>query len=141
MTIDCAFFGFVAADAEPRTSQAGKQWVRLRVGVGKDDAVQWISVAVFGKAAEIAAKLKKSDRIYCEGTIKLDAWRGQDGTERYGLSVASFRLEKTQQIGRNKPKRNRDVSVAGGESTERAARPQSAAPFHDDPIPFAPEWR
>ena len=49
--IDCAFYGFCAADAEPRTSQAGKQWVRLRVGVGKDDAVQWVSVAVFGKAA------------------------------------------------------------------------------------------
>src|SRR5262245_31804054 len=59
MSIDCAFHGFLAADADPRTSQAGKQWVRLRVGVGKDDAVQWVSVAVFGKAAETAATLKK----------------------------------------------------------------------------------
>lgn len=31
MSIDCAFFGFLAADAEQRTSQAGKAWARLRV--------------------------------------------------------------------------------------------------------------
>ena len=34
MTIDCAFYGFLAADADARTSKAGKPWVRLRVGVG-----------------------------------------------------------------------------------------------------------
>jgi single-strand DNA-binding protein len=81
---------------------------RLRVGVGKDEDVQWLSVAVFGKAAEAAAQLHKGDRIYVEGTLKLDSWRGQDGTERHGLSVASFKLEKTHQIGRNRPKRERE---------------------------------
>ena len=45
MTIDCAFFGFLAADADARTSKAGKPWVRLRVGVGRDDDVQWVNVA------------------------------------------------------------------------------------------------
>jgi hypothetical protein len=39
MTIDCAFFGFLAADADARTSKAGKPWTRLRVGVGRDDDV------------------------------------------------------------------------------------------------------
>jgi hypothetical protein len=63
MSIECAFFGFLAADAESRTSQAGKLWARLRVGVGKDDAMQWVGVAVFGKAAETAAELK-GDRCY-----------------------------------------------------------------------------
>ena len=82
MSIDCAFFGFLAADAEQRTSQAGKPWVRLRVGVGKDEAIQWAFVAVFGKAAETAADLKKADRVYIEGAIRLDSWRGEDGTER-----------------------------------------------------------
>jgi single-stranded DNA-binding protein len=141
MTIDCAFYGFVAADAERRTSQAGKPWVRLRVGVGKDDAVQWVSVAVFGKAAETAAGLEKGDRIYCEGTIKLDTWRGSDGAERHGLSVATFKLEKTHNIGRSRPKRERDrpnVSVAGGTVKSRAT---AAGDFHNDPLPFAPEVR
>jgi single-stranded DNA-binding protein len=142
MSIECAFFGFVAADAEPRTSQAGKLWVRLRVGVGKDDAMQWLSVAVFGKAAETAADIKKGDRVYCEGTIKIDSWRGSDGAEKHGLSVASFKIEKTHQIGRNRPRgekpRNEKPTAAasGRERAERSDyRPSGASPFNDD-IPF-----
>jgi single-stranded DNA-binding protein len=139
MSIDCAFFGFLAADAEARTSQAGKLWVRLRVGVGKDDAMQWVGVAVFGKAAETAAELKKGDRVYCEGTIKLDTWRGNDGTDRTGLSVASFKLEKTHLIGRSRPKRDKPQPAASGR--ERAARSDYApigradADLNDD-LPF-----
>jgi single-stranded DNA-binding protein len=145
MSIECAFFGFLAADAEVRTSQAGKQWARLRVGVGKDDAMQWVSVAAFGKAAETAAELKKGDRCYCEGTIKIDSWRGGDGTDKHSLSVSSFKLEKTHQIGRNRPpKREKPKPVAVGR--ERAVRSDYApagsakADLNDD-IPFAPEFR
>jgi single-stranded DNA-binding protein len=129
--IDCAFHGFLAADAEGRTSQAGKTWTRMRVGVGKDDALQWVSVAVFGKAAEAAANLKKGDRCYVEGTIKLDTWRGQDGAERHSLSVASFKCEATHQIGRNKPKRK-----SSREQTNNQAAPAQAAGELDDEIPF-----
>jgi single-stranded DNA-binding protein len=132
MSIDCAFFGFLPADAEPRVSQAGKNWVRFRVGIGKDDTVQWVSVAVFGKAAETAADLKKADRVYIEGTIKLDAWWGNDGVERHGLSVSAFKCERTHQIGRNKPERRpprqdrvRTLQTAAAE----------AVPFNDE-IPF-----
>jgi single-stranded DNA-binding protein len=133
MSIDSAFYGFLAADAEPRTSAAGKAWVRMRVGVGKDENIQWVSVAVFGKAAEAAGKLKKGDRCYVEGTIKMDAWKGSDGVERHGLSVAAFKCERTHNIGRNKPKPE-------GKAAQTARAPTSAAPFHDE-IPFAPEWR
>lgn len=128
--IDCAFYGFLPANSEPRVSQAGKPWVRFRVGVGKDDAVQWVSVAVFGKAAETAANLKKGDRCYVEGTIKLNSWRGNDGVERHGLSVAAFKCEHTHQIGRSKPRPKREH--ANG-SEPRAAAPGSA---FDDEIPF-----
>jgi single-stranded DNA-binding protein len=138
MTIEAAFFGFLAADAEPRTSQAGKLWVRLRVGVGKDDAMQWVSVAVFGKAAETAAQLKKGDRCYCEGTIKIDTWRGSDGAEKHGLSVASFKIEKTHQIGRSRPPKG-EKSAPAATGRDRAARsdyaPAGNADLNDD-IPF-----
>ena len=130
MSIDCAFFGFLPADAEPRVSQAGKNWVRFRVGVGKDDAVQWVSVAVFGKAAEAATDLKKADRVYVEGTIKLDSWRGNDGVERHGLSVAAFKCERTHQIGRSKPRPKRESeSHPGPELSAHGAA-------FDDKIPF-----
>jgi single-strand DNA-binding protein len=130
MSIEVAFHGFLSADAEAHVSKAGKNWTRLRVGVGKDDAVQWLSVAVFGKAAEAAAGLKKGDRVYCEGSIKLDTWRGNDGIEHHGLSVASFKIERTHLIGRNRPKRNGDAKPRPQE------KPVSANDFHDDEIPF-----
>jgi single-strand DNA-binding protein len=101
--IDAAFSGFLAADPDCRTSQAGKPWVRLRVGVGQGDDIQWVSVACFGKAAETASVLHKTDRVYVEGSIRLDSWKGNDGIERHCLSVASSRLEQTPQVGRNKP--------------------------------------
>jgi single-strand DNA-binding protein len=108
MSIDVAFFGFTAADADARTSKAGKPWTRLRVGVGRDDDVQWVSVSVFGKAAETAATLKKGDKIYVEGSIKLDTWRGNDGIERHTLAVSAFKCERTHKIGRARDKRTSD---------------------------------
>jgi single-stranded DNA-binding protein len=100
MSIECAFHGRLAADAERRTSQAGNVWTRMRVAVGDGDHTQWVSVAVFGDVADSAADLKKGDRVYVEGSIKIDTWRGSDGTERTGLSVASRKIERTHRIGR-----------------------------------------
>jgi single-stranded DNA-binding protein len=112
--IDCALFGFLASDADSRVSQNGKPWVRLRVGVGKGDEVQWVSVAVFGAAAKAAGQLLKGDRVYVEGSIKLDSWRGKDGVERNGLSVTSFMIEQTHMIGRRgRRDREPDGSPAG----------------------------
>ena len=136
--IDCAFFGFLATDAETKVSKAGKTWVRLRVGVGRDDDLQWVSVAVFGQAAEVAAQLKKGDCVYVEGSIKLDTWTGNDGTERHGLSVAAFKCERTHAIGRNREHNGRSISVAGGTASGQA-RPLTTAgsDYRDDPVP---EW-
>jgi len=133
--IDAAFYGFLAADAETKVSKAGKTWVRLRVGVGKDDDLQWVSVAVFGQAAEVAAKLKKGDRVYVEGSIKLDTWTGNDGTERHGLSVAAFKIDRTHNIGRNRPERNGRISVAGGTASgQTRALATAGSDYHDDPV-------
>jgi single-stranded DNA-binding protein len=146
MSIDCAFFAFCAADAEPKVSKAGKNWTRLRVGVGEGDAITWLTVAAFGRGAEIAAELKKSNRCYVEGTIRLDTWRGADGVERHGLSVAAFRIDRTHRIGRNRPNREND-DTGGRPSTSRSdvagGSVGSAAhsDFHNDPLPFAPEVR
>jgi single-stranded DNA-binding protein len=139
MSIDCAFYGFLAADAEARTSQNGKGWVRLRVGVGKDDAVQWLSVAVFGKAAESCGELKKADRIYVEGSITLNTWRGQDGVDRSGLSVAAFKCEQTHQIGHKRPKRDKGERKAaascGGDPIKQSSRAAVDPDLNDD-LPF-----
>jgi single-stranded DNA-binding protein len=128
--IDCAFFGFLAADAERKISQAGKLWARLRIGVGKDEGVQWVSVAVFGKAAEAAGELRKGDRCYIEGAIRLNTWRGNDGVDRHELSVAAFKCDQTHQIGRNRPKRERQRAAP------RTSPPQAGDDELNDAIPF-----
>lgn len=130
--IDCAFYGILANDAEARTSQAGKPWTRMRVGVGKEEAVQWVAVAAFGKAASVAAELKKGEKVYLEGWIKLDTWRGQDGVERHGLSVAAWRIERTHLIGKHKEKRTKRAPT----STRRPAEPAGKNDFFSDAIPF-----
>jgi single-stranded DNA-binding protein len=144
MSIDVAFHGFLAADAESRVSKASKTWVRMRVGVGKDEEIQWVGVAVFGKAAEAAGTLKKGDRCYCEGTIKISTWRGQDGVERHELSVAAFKCVQTHQIGRNRPKRESDdrphtptASAPTSAADDRQRRVRGTADRDlDDSIPF-----
>jgi single-strand DNA-binding protein len=136
MSIDVAFYGFLAADAESRTSQAGKPWARMRCGVGKDDSIQWVNVACFGKAAEHTADLKKGDRVYVEGSIKLDSWRGNDGIERHGLSVAAFKCERTHNIGRNRAKKDKEP----GEQTPQE-QATAGGPQFDDNIPFGRGWR
>jgi single-stranded DNA-binding protein len=80
-------------------------------------------------SSSAAGELKKGDRVYIEGTIKLDSWRGQDGVERSGLSVASFKIDKTHQIGRNKPRRR-------AEDGQRPKQASSDIGFHSDEIPF-----
>ena len=65
--------------------------------------MQWVSVAAFGKAAEIAGELKKADRVYVEGTIKLDAWRGGAGIDRIGQSVDMITTRLNWRFGWGSP--------------------------------------
>jgi single-stranded DNA-binding protein len=94
MGINCCFHAFLAADAERRTSTAGRSWVRLRAGVGKAKAAQWIRITVRGQAVETAAMLKRGDTIHVQGRLSLDKWRSKDGAERYGLSIVASKIEK-----------------------------------------------
>jgi single-stranded DNA-binding protein len=143
--IECKFTGFCAADADSRISKAGKPWVSLRIGCGKDEAVQWLSVACFGKAVDVAAELKKGDRCLVEGNIKLDSWRGKDGVDRHGLSVACFKIEKSNETGRNYPPKREKPPAAAASGRERAARsdyaPAGGVAGLNDDIPFSPKCR
>jgi single-strand DNA-binding protein len=140
--IECAFFGALGRDAERKTSQSGKPCLRLNVRVGDDDAAQWISVLAFDECAlvEVADKLVKGARVYVEGRLSTNEWTGQDGEKRLGLSVLSWHC-RLAAIGRNKAKRERETSVAGGYVSPRSA-PAGRLPGElNDEIPFAPEVR
>jgi single-stranded DNA-binding protein len=102
--IEAAFTAFIANSPELRTSQAGKSYLTFTAGVGEGDAVQWVRVAVFGdRAQELDGVLHKGSKVYCEGRIRLDEWIAKDGAPKHGLSVAAFRIEPLNQIGRNRP--------------------------------------
>src|SRR6516164_7165444 len=128
--IDCAFHGFCTRDADPRISDSGKHWVLLRMGVGRSDSPQWLTVSCFGTLADKAAKLKKLDRAYIEGTLTLRAWKDNDGADRHGLSVNAYRIEAPR-IGRNK----RVGAVATKPSTPPAQTAAPAKPAFDDELP------
>jgi putative DNA primase/helicase len=92
---------------------------------------------VIGEGIETA--LAAATNIAYRGTtlrpIKLDTWRGNDGADRYGLSVACFKLEPTHQIGRNRPKR----TDATADAKPRSPRPEAKTAvneFYNDEIPF-----
>jgi len=125
MSIEAAFFGTLGRDAESKISKNGRTYLRLSVRVGDGDAVTWVSVMSFDpEAIELADKMLKGARVYCEGRLSLDEWE-KDGVKRTGLSCMSFHT-RLSAIGRNKPKRTDDQPA------------QAAAPggdFYDDPIP------
>lgn len=136
--IETAFSGALWRDAERKTSQGGKPYLRLNLRVGDNDEAQWVSVLAFDESAlEVADKLVKGARVYCEGRLSLNEWTNADGVVKLSLSVMSFHT-RLAQIGKNKPKRN-NVSVAGG---GQAYPPRSAGnDFHNDEIPFAADTR
>lgn len=91
MTIECAFFGSLARDAEAKTSKAGKQYLRLNVRVENGEAAQFINTTVFDTdAIADAARLRKGARVYIEGRLSLDTWTSADGAAKTGLSCMAF---------------------------------------------------
>ena len=130
MSIEVAFFGTLARDAEAKVSKSGKSYLRFSARVGDGDGVSWVSVMAFDqRATEAAEKFAKGARVYVEGTIRLEEWTGQDGAVRHGLSCMSWHC-RLSEIGRNKPKRERRTTEKPHASMPRAND------FHDDAIPF-----
>ena len=109
--IEAAFFGSLGRDAEQRASKPGRPYLLLNVRVGEGDGAQWVSVLTFDpQAIEAADKLVKGARVYCEGTLRLNEWQGQDGAVRQGLSIMSFHT-RLSQIGRQKAKHADDKII------------------------------
>jgi single-stranded DNA-binding protein len=106
MTVECAFFGVLGADAEQRTSKTGAPFLRMNIRAGNGDAAIWVSVLTFdAEAIDHAAKFVKNARCYVEGKLSINEWTGKDGSTRTGLSCLSWHC-RLAQIGRNKPKKS-----------------------------------
>lgn len=134
-SIQFALVGRVGRDPELKHSQSGNAWTSIGVGVGKDEATQWVRISLFGEQAEQAiATLKKGANVYVEGRdLRIDSYTGKDGTERHGLKGIATRVEVVGAgaIGRNRPPKQR--APEGDAPAPASTRP---APSFADEIPF-----
>jgi single-strand DNA-binding protein len=103
MSIDAAVLGTVVRDTELRTSAAGKPWMSVVVRSGDGDAASFVQVAIFGDAAVALGRIEKNEKLYAEGSIRINEWTTAAGDKRTGLSMAAWRAERPG-VGRNKPK-------------------------------------
>jgi single stranded DNA-binding protein len=108
--LECAFWGTLGKASELKTSKNGKAFANMNVvvSVGQSDdnkdVSQWIRVACFGATAEnIAARTKKSDRIYVEGSLTMTQWNAADGEVKHGLNVAAWKCGRLGNIGKHRP--------------------------------------
>jgi hypothetical protein len=136
MSIEVAFFGAVARDAEAKVSAKGKPYLRLSVRVGDAEA-QYVNVLCFDQQAiDQVARLTKGSKVYVEGGgLKIDEWTGSDGAKRHGLSCMSWHC-RLAQIGRNKPAAKRKITTVDVATPSRAVPPSGRGDFYNDPVPF-----
>ncbi len=67
----------------------------LAVDRGKDEEPDWFELESWGRTAEILGNYaKKGDRIWIEGSLKLDTWNDkQTGRERCKPVISANRVE------------------------------------------------
>jgi single-strand DNA-binding protein len=144
--------GNLGADPELRYTPGGKAVTDLRVAVndnrkGPDgewiEETLWFRVSVWEQAAErMAEQLRKGNKIYAEGQLRVREFEGRDGEKRQSLELAFARV-----VNLERRPRDEDGQRAGGsyEDAPPAVKPrastdrQSSAPGAEmdvDDIPF-----
>lgn len=143
--------GNLGADPDVRYTQTGKPVANLRVASnrkwkGQDRQPQqsttWVTVKCWDWVAELAAGLKKGDRVMVIGSLEVEEWTPPGGEKRTQLVLRAtdvFKLAfiETTAGGAREPEPTR----TGPPQERRPAAPRGApasAPsnFDDDDIPF-----
>jgi single-strand DNA-binding protein len=147
--------GNLGADPELRYTPGGKAVTDLRVAVNNNqrgpdgewtEETLWFRVSVWEQAAErLAEQLRKGNKVYAEGQLRVREFEGRDGEKRQSLELAFARVV-------NLERRPRDEGGPGGNGgggayddappqvrPRGAGAPQSSAPGAEmdvDDIPF-----
>jgi len=139
--------GNLGADPELRYTPSGKAVTDLRVAVNNNqrgpdgewvEETLWFRVSVWEQAAErLAEQLRKGNKVFAEGQLRVREYEGRDGEKRQSLELAFARVV-------NLARRPRDESGdASYGDAPPAVRPrgagQSSAPGAEmdvDDIPF-----
>jgi single-strand DNA-binding protein len=144
--------GNLGADPELRYTPGGKAVTDLRVAVNNNqrgpdgewvEETLWFRVSVWEQAAErLAEQLRKGNKVFAEGQLRVREFEGRDGEKRQSLELAFARVV-------NLERRPRDEGGGGGSEggygdappqvRPRGAEARSSAPGAEmdvDDIPF-----
>ena len=140
--IETAFWATLGKDPELKTSKTGTAYtgmnVVVTVGQSSDDGKdigQWLRVTCFGDTAKaIAARVKKGDRVYVEGSLTMTQWNDAHGEVRHGLNVSAWKCERVASIGKNR-ERKPGAYQANGDTPSNMGNGRAGRDF-DDSMPF-----
>jgi single-strand DNA-binding protein len=147
--------GNLGADPELRYTPSGKAVTDLRVAVNNNqrgpdgewvEDTLWFRVSVWEQAAErLAEQLRKGNKIFAEGQLRVREYEGRDGEKRQSLELAFARVVNLER----RPREEGDGGGFGGRGSygdaPPAVRPRgadargSSAPGNEmdvDDIPF-----
>jgi single-strand DNA-binding protein len=146
--------GNLGADPELRYTPGGKAVTELRIAVndnrkGPDgewvEETLWFRVSVWEQAAErLAEQLRKGNKVYAEGQLRVREYESRDGEKRQSLELAFARV-----VNLERRPRDEDAGAGGGARGSygdappavrpRGAEPRSSSPGDEmdvDDIPF-----
>jgi single-strand DNA-binding protein len=107
--IEAAFCGRVGSDPERKMVKGGTLAlasfsVLVESEAESDKPGQWVRVSTFGdRADEVVRMLRKGDRAYLEGRLKLDTWQ-KDGEQKFGLNLTAWTIQPMGKIGHQRPR-------------------------------------
>lgn len=125
----CSADGNLVADVEIRFSAAGKAIAKARIACNErkraedgswvDSSTTFLSLTLFGAAAEDAAELRKGQRVVVTGRLAQRVWE-QDGVKRSDYELKVDSLGAVPRAGNRQP--------AGGDWVASDS-PEDSPPF------------
>lgn len=109
--------------------------IATNTGSGDRQKTQWHNIVLWGKAAEMTAKLKKGDTLYIKGTLEYRKWAdpstGQQ-REKTELTAQQFIIITGEhgQVSQNSTNGNPQQSQSYANAQEHPS--QGFAPYNDD---------
>jgi single-strand DNA-binding protein len=123
--------GNLGADPELRYTPGGKAVTDLRVAVNNNqrgpdgewvEETLWFRVSVWEQAAErLAEQLRKGNKVFAEGQLRVREYESRDGEKRQSLELAFARVV-------NLERRPRDEGEGGGGAGSYGDAPPSVRP-------------
>ena len=85
--------GYLATDPESKDLPSGESVTRFRLAVGEEDNAVFLSVAAFGKQADVCAEyLGKGSGVVVEGKLHQSQWNTPQGEKKSSLELRATRV-------------------------------------------------